>query len=259
MICVGLDPDRRLMPINDVFEFNKEIIDATHDVVTAYKLQLAFYEALGLYGIKALERTIAHIRSVAPNTMVIGDGKRSGTGKTAQANAKAMFMAWGFDATTVYLYEGTDVLMPFLEYNKRVFVCSKTSNPSSTEIQDITDSKISVSDKVAQLAVEMGENVGLVVGATFLNDLSRLRAAYPTTLFLIPGIGAQYGDVKEVVRRSVSNTLINSSRKITNTLINSSRNIIYASREKHNFALRAREAVCFLEREINYSLPRIVE
>ena len=141
-VCVGLDPDERRLPIQDVFEFNKAIVDATYDLVAAYKPQLAFYEALGIRGLEALEKTIAHIRDVAPHAMVIGDAKRGDTGNTAEAYAKAMFGYWNFDATTVHLYQGTDSLMPFLEYeNRLVFVCCRTSNNSSVEVQDILNAQ----------------------------------------------------------------------------------------------------------------------
>ena len=122
-VCVGLDPDQSKMPIDDVFEFNRSIIDATHDLVAAYKPQIAFYEAMGIQGLEALERTIAHIRSVAPDVLVVMDAKRGDVGNTAEAYAKAMFEYWDVDVCTVYAYQGTESVAPFLNYGgKGVFV-----------------------------------------------------------------------------------------------------------------------------------------
>lgn len=238
-VCVGLDPDLNRMPIGDVFEFNKAIIDATYDLVAAYKPQLAFYEALGLGGLHALEDTIRYIRDVAPGVLVIGDAKRGDTGNTAEAYAQAMFERWEFDATTVQLYQGTDSLVPFLAYeNKLVFVCCRTSNESSVQVQDIRnpDTKETIYETVAKLSVATAEDrlgdVGLVVGATFPDELTKLRSAYPDTPFLIPGVGAQGGDAMDSARRGGDNILINSSR-----------GVIYASRSRADFAEAARGAV----------------
>ena len=197
-VCVGLDPDPLKMPIDDMYEFNRSIIDATHDLVAAYKPQFAFYEAMGIPGLKALDKTIRHIRDVAPNVFVLADAKRGDIGNTASAYAKAMFDVWDVDACTVYAYQGTESVSPFLEYEgKGVFVVCRTSNPSSIEVQDLVDraSGDRVYDRVASLAVELStDNVGLVVGATYPEELAMLRADYPDTPFLIPGVGAQGGD-----------------------------------------------------------------
>ena len=115
-VCVGLDPDPTKMPIDDVFEFNRAIIDATQDLVTAYKPQYAFYEAMGIAGLEALEKTIGHIRDVAPHAFVLADAKRGDIGNTAEAYAKAMFEFWDVDACTVYAYQGWESITPFLEY-----------------------------------------------------------------------------------------------------------------------------------------------
>lgn len=238
VVCVGLDPDPRKLPIQDVFDFNKAIVDATFDLVAAYKPQLAFYEALGLVGLQALEYTIRYIRDVAPKVLIVGDAKRGDTGNTAEAYARAMFDFWDFDATTVHMYQGTDTLVPFLEYeSKLVFVCCRTSNQSSIDVQDIANSTgETVYEKVARLSVEAASNsagdVGLVVGATFPEELSKLRKAYPETPFLVPGVGAQGGNAVETAKRGG-----------TNILINSSRGVIYASESKSEFPEAARCAV----------------
>ena len=242
-VCVGLDPDPSKMPIDDVFEFNRSIIDATHDLVAAYKPQIAFYEAMGIAGLQALEATINHIRDVAPGVFVLMDAKRGDMGNTAEAYAKAMFEVWNVDACTVYAYQGADAVLPFLEYEgKGVFVVCRTSNPSSIEVQDIVDSESgeTVYHRVARVMVELSDgDVGLVVGATYPRELSELRDAFPDTNFLIPGVGAQGGDAVETARLGGAHILINSSR-----------GIIYASQSKSDFASAARLAVEELRAEI---------
>lgn len=245
-VCVGLDPDELRMPVQDVFEFNKLIIDATHDLVAAYKPQLAFYEAMGLDGMRALESTVDYIRSVAPEVLLIGDAKRGDTGNTAEAYARAMFEHWRFDATTVQLYQGTDSLDPFLAYEgKLIFVCCRTSNGSSVQIQDIRDSDtdFTVYATIAKLSVDAAKDsvgdVGLVVGATFPDELQELRDAYPQTPFLIPGVGAQGGSATGSARLGGEYVLINSSRSI-----------IYASQSRQDFDSEARRAVKELRMEI---------
>ena len=243
-VCVGLDPDPSKMPINDVFEFNSAIIDATHDLAAAYKPQFAFYEALGLLGFEALERTIGYIRKVAPGAFVLAAAKRGDMGNTAEAYAKAMFETWHVDACTVYAYQGSDSVAPFLEYpGKGVFVVCRTSNPSSIDVQNIVDeaSGDMVFERVAHQATSLSDNgdVGLVVGATYPQELASLRAAYPDTPFLIPGVGAQGGDATESARLGGENILINSSR-----------GIIYASQSKSDFDIAARRAVEELRAEI---------
>ena len=242
-VCVGLDPDQSKMPIDDVFEFNRSIVDATHDLVAAYKPQIAFYEAMGIPGLRALEQTIAHIRSVAPDVFVVLDAKRGDMGNTAEAYAKAVFEVWGVDACTVNAYQGSEAIEPFLRYDgKGVFVVCRTSNPSSMEVQDVVDRSSGelLYDRVARIAVEMSpENVGLVVGATYPAELSSLRSDHPNTPFLIPGVGAQGGDASEARERGGHNILINSSR-----------GVIYASQSKTDFDVAARGAVYQMREEI---------
>ena len=132
LLCVGLDPDPALMPVPDAADFNRAIVDATAQFACAYKPNLAFYEALGMPGLLALERTIDHIRSAAPEAVVIGDAKRGDIGPSAKAYAKAMFKVWGFDAVTVNAWGGSDSIEPFLEDEaKGVFVWCRGSNPGS--------------------------------------------------------------------------------------------------------------------------------
>ena len=154
-VCVGLDPDPAKMPIDDVFEFNRAIIDATQDLIAAYKPQFAFYEAMGRAGFDALEKTIRHVRDVAPHAFVLADAKRGDIGNTAEAYAKAMFEVWDVNAVTVYAYQGSESVLPFLEYRDRgVFVVCRTSNPSSVEVQDIVD------DRTGEMVYEVRSQAG---------------------------------------------------------------------------------------------------
>lgn len=250
-VCVGLDPDPQKMAVSGIFEFNRAIIDATRDLVAAYKPQFAFYEAQGISGMMALERTIRYIRDVAPHAFLIGDAKRGDIDSTAEAYAKAMFDVWGFDAVTVNAYQGADSLSPFLEYEGRgIFVCCRTSNPSSRQIQDIWDDERGekVYESVARISVELGDggNVGLVAGATFPDELRDLRDKYPDVPFLVPGVGAQGGDAGEIARLVRNDFLINSSR-----------GIIYASSNRSDFGLAARRAVVELREEMMRGSERL--
>jgi len=256
LLCVGLDPDPELMPGVGILEFNRAIIDATSDLVCAYKPNLAFYEAFGVEGLKALEKTIAHIPDNIP---IIGDAKRGDIGSTARAYARALFSTFGFDAATVNPYLGHDSLEPFIEYKDNVFILCRTSNPGSAHFQDLLLSQESAmagkSDKplfevVAQRAREWNTsgNIGLVVGATYPEELKRVRQICPEMPLLIPGIGAQGGDLAGAVRYGVDT-------QGEKAIISSSRQIIYAYREGSekgvDFALIARNAALKLRDEIN--------
>ena len=174
LVCVGLDPDPALMPIPDVLAFNKAIVDATRDLVCAFKPNLAFYEALGTGGLDALRGTVAHVRAVAPNVLLIGDGKRGDIESTNRMYAKALFDFWGFDAATVNPYAGVSALEPFFEFGDRgVFVWCRSSNPGAGELQDAKAPHqgrgMPIYEWLAQRAMESNSrgNVGLVVGATY--------------------------------------------------------------------------------------------
>ncbi len=254
LVCVGLDPDPALMPVEDVFSFNKVIVDATHDLVCAYKPNLAFYEALGLEGLRALEQTIQHIRKVAPSAVLIGDAKRGDIGNTAAAYAKAMFEVWDFDAATVTPYLGEDAVEPFLTHSDRgAFILCRTSNPGARDFQDMMvqspgDPPRPLYQMVALRAMEWNRhgNVGLVVGATYPREIEQVRLLCPETPFLIPGIGSQAGDLEQSVRLGVD-------ARGRRAVINSSRGIIYASRG-HDFAEAARNATIMLRDAINATL-----
>lgn len=247
LLCVGLDPEPARMPISDTFEFNRAIIDATADLVCAYKPNIAFYEAQGIEGLRALERTIAHIPSDIP---VIGDAKRGDIGNTALAYARALFEVLGFDAVTVNPYLGRDSLEPFLAYAERgIFILCRTSNPGAADFQDLLcqegDQSIPLFEVVAKRAREWNDrgNVGLVVGATFPEELKQVRELCPDMPILIPGVGPQGGDLERAVRYGMDS-------HGEGAIITSSRQVIYAS-GGDDFANAARGAAQALRDEIN--------
>jgi orotidine-5'-phosphate decarboxylase len=248
LLCIGLDPDPELMPPKiDVFKFNKAIIDATCDLVCAYKLNLAFYEALGLEGLEAMKRTVKY---VPDNIPVIGDAKRGDIGNTAQAYVRAIFDVFNFDATTLNPYLGFDSVEPFIKHwDRGVFILCRTSNPGAVDFQNLpleTEHKrLPLFEIVALRAAQWNThgNIGLVVGATYPEELKLVRQNHPDMLLLIPGIGAQGGDLAS----AVSNGVDKQGRK---ALISSSRQIIYASKGK-DFAQAAGEVASSLREQIN--------
>ena len=251
LVCVGLDPDPRRMAINDVAEFNRAIVDATKDLVCAYKPQLAFYEALGMDGLLALEKTISHIKDVAPDTLLIGDCKRGDIGSTAAAYARAMFDVWDFDTVTLHPYLGSESIEPFTQRPDRgaIIVC-RTSNPGAAELQDLkmTDGCVegTLYEHTARLASQWNTrgNIGIVVGATYPEEMAELRGQHPDMPFLIPGVGAQGGDVEAATRAGVNIA----GRGV---MISSSRGIIYASEDEERFAGASRAAAEILRDQIN--------
>jgi len=248
LLCVGLDPDPALMPPKiSVFDFNKAIIDATADLVCAYKLNLAFYEALDTEGLDALKRTVKHIPA---SVLTIGDAKRGDIGNTAKAYAKAIFDNLGFDATTVNPYLGFDSVEPFVQYkDKGVFILCRTSNAGSVDLQSLRceaeGGPRPLFEIVAQKASQWNTsgNIGLVVGATYPEELKLIRQHHPDMPILIPGVGAQGGDLALAVRYGVDS-------KGERAIINSSRQIIYASKGK-DFPEASRRAASELREQIN--------
>jgi orotidine-5'-phosphate decarboxylase len=242
-LCIGLDPDPELMPQADVLQFNKAIIEATSDLVCAYKPNLAFYEALGTTGLAILEKTVEHISSDIP---VIGDAKRADIGNTARAYARALFSVLGFDAATVNPYLGFDSIEPFISYrDKGVFILCRTSNKGAADFQDLHTDGLPLYETVAKKAKEWNlyANVGLVVGATYPEELKRVRSICPEMPLLIPGIGAQGGDLASAVGYGVD-------AQGEKAIINMSRQILYASKGK-DFAQAARDTAEKIRNEIN--------
>ncbi|MGQ9674525.1 MAG: orotidine-5'-phosphate decarboxylase [Chloroflexota bacterium] len=256
LVCVGLDVEPVALPrsISEqpdaIFAFNKAIIDATADLVCAYKPNLAFYEALGPAGWDVLARTVAYIPS---NIVTIADAKRGDIGHTAKAYAKAIFEVYGFDAVTVNPYLGQDSVQPFLDYSDRgVFVLCKTSNPGSSEFQDLQvrdrDGDVELRPLYEVVARRVREwnsqgNCGLVVGATYVKELAAIRRAAPELPILIPGVGAQAGDLEAAVQDGVD-------ERGELAIINSSRGVIYASRGD-DFSQAARQSASTLRDAIN--------
>ncbi len=245
LLCLGLDPDPSLMPSPDVASFNRAIIEATADLVCAYKPNLAFYEALGWDGYQALLDTL---RAIPEDIPVIGDAKRGDVGHTARAYARALFEVYGFDAVTVSPYLGFDSLEPFISYvDKGVFVLCKTSNPGSQDFQalPVGPEGVPLYEIVARRAQDWNAegNIGLVVGATFPQELRRVREICPEMPLLIPGIGAQGGDLAWAVREGLDG-------QGEGAIISVSRQVLYASRGP-DFAERAREQASLLRDDIN--------
>ncbi len=263
LVCVGLDPDPKLMPITDTgvldtAEFCKAIVDATADLVCAYKPNLAFFEAQGIAGLRALEDALAHIRAVAPNVPIIGDAKRGDIASTNEMHAKALFDpdGWGFDAITVNGYMGGEALEPFFDYSdKCVFVCCHTSNPGSVEFQDIPvviprdrdalngrqalPREMPLYEHLAMRARDWSahDNLGLVVGATYPVQLRKVRKHCPGVPILIPGVGAQAGELDAAVQSGLDRP-----GGAPNIIINSSRSILYADKSLDRFQDEARAA-----------------
>jgi len=254
LLCVGLDTDPALIPGKiGVFEFNKAIIDATADLVCAYKPNIAFYEAMGSTGLDALKKTRDYIPEEIP---VIIDAKRGDIGNTAKAYARSLFEYFNFDAMTASPYLGLDALEPFVQYRDRgVFVLCRTSNPGAADFQSLpVETESGPSMLVQIVAGKVNEwnkhgNLGLVVGATYPQELKTIRERYPEMPLLIPGVGTQGGELLETVRYGAD-------AKRERTIINSSRQILYASRGG-DFAAAARKAATELRHKINEYLGNI--
>ncbi len=250
LVCVGLDVDPNRMPLPDVGGFNRAIVDATADLVCCYKPNLAFYEALGIPALKALEGTIAHIRRAAPHAIIIGDAKRGDIGNSSTAYARAMFQVWDFDAVTVNPWGGRDTIEPFLTQPERgVFVWCRGSNPGSSDLQDLSVStqqgNIPQYQHLAREVMNWStfRNLGLVLGATFPEQLKAVREICPEMPFLIPGVGAQGGDLEAAIQQGAADNG-------RGAIINSSRGIIYAS-QGPDFAQAARREAAKLRDAIN--------
>ena len=239
-LCIGLDsdfdklPEHLLKKSDPVFEFNKKIIDATRDVCIAYKINTAFYEAQGMKGWRAMEKTVNYIGDAH---FKIADAKRGDIGNTSRMYAKAFFEKLNFDAVTVAPYMGEDSIMPFLEFkNKWVILLALTSNKGSADFQLEND----LYKRVIQKAQKWGnpDNLMFVVGATHPEKLKEIRALAADYFFLVPGVGAQGGDASQIIKYG-SNTY-------GGLLINSSRDIIFAS-SGLDFDVKAREAALLMQ------------
>jgi uridine monophosphate synthetase len=235
LLCVGLDPrPERLSPNEDLFGFNRRIIDATRDLVCVYKPNFAFYESAGPEGLEALRQTVAYIHDTT-EVPVLLDAKRNDIGSTAAAYARAAFEVWGADALTVNPYLGHDSVTPFTAYAERgVFLLCHTSNPGATDLQTLPCPSRPLYEMVAEKAAAWG--TGLVVGATYPEALARARALAPQAWILLPGVGAQGGDLKTALAAGLREDGLG-------MIVNSSRGIIYAA--------DPRQAALDLRHEIN--------
>jgi len=256
LACVGLDPEIERFPRriaaepSPIFQFNRAIIDATADLVCAYKPQFAHYAACEAED--QLERTIEYIHQTHPGVPVILDAKRGDVGHTAERYAIEAFERYGADAVTVNPYLGGDALEPFLRHaDKGVAILCRTSNPGARDLQDLVIGARKLYQVVAELAAQRWNTRGnclLVVGATYPGDLAEVRALVGAMPLLVPGVGAQRGDVAQVVHNG-------QSAQGTGLIISSSRGILYAS-SGEDFAGAARAATQQLRAEINSSRTR---
>lgn len=218
-VCVGLDPVVEKLPkgINDFYEFNRKIIDATYDLVAAYKPNSAFYEGLGSIGIEQLKKTIDYIQEKYPDIFVLLDAKRADIGNTNEGYVKFAFEYLSSDGITVQPYLGQEALEPFLKLEKGVFVLCRTSNPGAGEFQDLSNEGMPLYQKVAERVSSQWNtniNCGLVIGATYPEELLEVRNIDHNIPILIPGVGAQGGDIESTVNAVKRNFLISSSRGI---------------------------------------------
>jgi len=257
-VCVGLDSEYSRLPATvrnarshegALFTFGRAIVDATHDLVCAYKPNSAFYEAQGDEGLHALTKIVHYIKDTYPAIPVILDAKRADIGSTNQGYVTSAFDLLGVDAITVHPYLGKEALAPFLERKEKgIIVLVKTSNPGSGEFQDLSVGEAQeplyqvIARNVARYWNTNG-NCAVVVGATYLAELQRVRSLVGDLPILIPGIGAQGGDVAATVRAGKDS-------RGWGIIVNSSRSIIYASNEQ-DFAQAARKATIELNAEIN--------
>lgn len=251
LVCVGLDPDLFRFPkhidknIKSFFSFNREIIDATHDLVCAYKPQIAYFSAVSAE--KQLEKTIDYIKSNYPHIPVILDAKRGDIGSTAEMYTTEAFSRYNVDAVTVNPYMGYDSAEPFLRHKDRgIILLCRTSNNGAGDLQDLIVDGVPIYEHVAKLISDkwnFNQNCLLVVGATWPSQMSRIRSIVGDMPFLVPGVGAQGGDVKEMVTAG-------QTTNGTGLIISSSRAILYAS-SGANFAEAARSETKKLKNTVN--------
>jgi orotidine-5'-phosphate decarboxylase len=266
-LCVGLDVDlnkipQHLLELEDpIFEFNKAIIDATHDLTVAYKPNTAFYEAYGIKGWMSLQKTINYINENHPEIFTIADAKRGDIGNTSSMYAKAFFEDLNFDSVTVAPYMGKDSVEPFLAFeNKHTILLALTSNEGAFDFQTLTvdgtrsEAERSGAKELYQQVLETSktwnnsENLMYVVGATKAEYFTEIRKIVPDSFLLVPGVGAQGGSLKEVCQYGMNANV--------GLLINSSRAIIYASNGT-DFAEKAREEALKMQQEMEKILFQV--
>jgi orotidine-5'-phosphate decarboxylase len=249
-LCIGLDVDLQKIPTHlletddPIFEFNKAIIDATHHLAVAYKPNTAFYEAYGIKGWQALEKTIQYLNTNHPEIFTIADAKRGDIGNTSSMYAKAFFEDLAFDSVTVAPYMGKDSVEPFLAFEgKHTILLALTSNEGAFDFQTKSIDNKEVYKHVLETSKgwKNSENLMYVVGATKASFLGEIRKIIPESFLLVPGVGAQGGNLQDVCNYGMT--------KDVGLLINSSRGIIYASNQE-DFATAAAEKASELQTQM---------
>lgn len=257
-LCVGLDTDINKIPpyllaLEDpIFEFNKQIIESTAEYCVAYKPNIAFYESLGIKGWISLEKTISFLNTHYPKHFTIADAKRGDIGNTSYMYAKAFFEEFSFDSITISPYMGKDSITPFLEYkNKWAIVLALTSNEGSKDFEEISDTN---GQKLYENVLKTTQNwanheqMMYVTGATKAIEFKNIRKIVPKHFLLVPGVGAQGGNLEEVSKYGMNNHV--------GLLVNSSRAIIYASNSS-DFALKASIEAQKVQKEMEIYLENI--
>lgn len=256
-LCIGLDVDlnkipKHLLQTEDpIFEFNKAIIDATHDLCVSYKPNTAFYEAYGLKGWQSLQKTIDYINQNFPKIFTIADAKRGDIGNTSSMYAKAFLEDLNFDSVTVAPYMGKDSVEPFLAVeNKHTILLALTSNEGAFDFQTKISGETEIYKHVLETSKKWknSQNLMYVVGATKAEYFAEIRKIVPDSFLLVPGVGAQGGSLKEVCKYGLNASV--------GLLINSSRGIIYASNEL-DFAAKAREEALKLQKKMEEILLNV--
>ena len=255
-LCIGLDVDLNKIPSHllteedPIFAFNKAIIDATHHLCVAYKPNTAFYEAYGLKGWQSLEKTIQYLNKNNPEIFTIADAKRGDIGNTSSMYAKAFFEDLAFDSVTVAPYMGKDSVEPFLEFkDKHTILLALTSNQGAFDFQTKSVEGKELYKQVLEISKtwDNSENLMYVVGATKADFLSEIRQIIPDSFLLVPGVGAQGGNLQDVCKYGMN--------KNVGLLINSSRGIIYASQGK-DFAESAAQNAKELQQQMKDILSK---
>jgi len=249
-LCVGLDPDLNKIPFHlletedPIFEFNKAIIDATHDLAVGYKPNTAFFEAYGIKGWMSLQKTINYINEKFPEIFTIADAKRGDIGNTSSMYAKAFFEDLNFNSVTVAPYMGKDSIEPFLAFeNKHTIMLALTSNEGAFDFQTLTTNGKELYKQVLETSKtwKNSHNLMYVVGATKAEYFAEIRKIVPDSFLLVPGIGAQGGSLSEVCKYGMNDKV--------GLLVNSARAIIYASKGT-DFAEKAREEALLVQKEM---------
>jgi orotidine-5'-phosphate decarboxylase len=253
-LCIGLDIDLNKIPIflldfeDPIFEFNKRIIDATHHLAVAYKPNTAFYEAYGIKGWTSLEKTITYLNENYPEIFTIADAKRGDIGNTSTMYATAFFEGLNFDSVTVAPYMGSDSVEPFLAFkNKFTIMLALTSNKGALDFQGLKTANETLYKEVLKTSLTWKNNEQLmyVVGATKAEYFKGIREIVPNHFLLVPGVGAQGGNLQEVCKYGINDDI--------GLLINSSRGIIYAGNDE-KFAVDAKRKAFELQQEMEVIL-----